>query len=163
MILIPEYDFSVDKVHELLLEGKRTGARYNIVIVSEGAKPVGRPEILSGGEVDSFGHVSLGGIGDYLAREIRKGQELDTRCVVLSHLQRGGAPSAFDRRMGRYFGIAAIDLVVQGDFGKLVCFRNGKITSAPIEVVAEKPKTVDIDTEYDTERYNGRRTILSKS
>jgi 6-phosphofructokinase 1 len=163
MILIPEYDFSVDKVHELLLEGKRTGARYNIVIVSEGAKPAGGSEILSGGEVDSFGHVNLGGIGEYLAKEIRKGQELDTRCVVLSHLQRGGAPSAFDRRMGRYFGIAAIDLVVQGDFGKLVSLTNGKITSIPIEVVAEKPKTVDINIEYDTERYNGRRTVLSKS
>lgn len=160
IILIPEYDFSIDRVHELLLEGKRSGTRYNIVLVAEGAKPAGGTEIISDKGVDSFGHKQLGGVGEYLAKDIRKGQELDSRCVVLSHLQRGGAPSAFDRKMGRYFGIAAIDLVAQKDFGKLVSLTNGKITAVPLEVVSEKPKTVDINTEYDTERYNGRRTIL---
>ncbi|MGB3129303.1 MAG: hypothetical protein WBC11_06265, partial [Dehalococcoidia bacterium] len=84
-----------------------------------------------------------------------------TRSIVLSHLQRGGAPCAYDRRMGRYFGIAAVDLVVKGDFGKMVSVRNGEITAVPLEEAAGKPRLVDVHTEYDTDRYNGRRTILN--
>lgn len=160
IILIPEYDFSVTRVNELLVEGKRRGYRYNIILVAEGAKPEGKSEILAGDEVDSFGHKTLGGIGEYLAREIKSGVGLDTRSVVLSHLQRGGAPSAFDRRMGRYFGIAAVDLVIQRDFGKLVSLTNGKIAAVPLETVILPPKKVDIDLEYDVDRYNGRRAIL---
>lgn len=160
IILIPEYDFSIDRVNELLLEGKRRGFRYNIILVAEGAKPAGKAEILAGDEVDSFGHKTLGGIGEYLAKEITRGVGLDTRSVVLSHLQRGGAPSAFDRRMGRYFGIAAVDLVVQRNFGKLVSLTNGKIVAVPLETVNQPPKTVDIELEYDVDRYNGRRSIL---
>lgn len=160
IILIPEFDFSLSRVNELLLEGKRTGFRYNIVLVAEGAKPEGGAEVLAGDEVDGFGHKTLGGIAEFLAGKIKKGIGLDTRSVVLSHLQRGGAPSAFDRRMGRYFGIAAVDLVVQENFGKLVSLTNGKITAVPIETVNQPPRTVDIEHEYDTDRYNGRRTIL---
>ncbi len=160
IILIPELDFSIDKVNELLLDGKRAGTRYSIVLVAEGAKPQGGSEILAGDEVDSFGHKSLGGIGEFIAQQIKKGLGLDTRSVVLSHLQRGGAPSAFDRRMGRYFGIAAVDLVVQRDFGKLVSFKGGRVTSVPIEKAGEEPRTVNIEKEYDVDRYNGRRTIL---
>lgn len=160
IILIPEFDFSIDRVNELLLEGKRRGFRYNIILVSEGAKPEGKAEVLACDEVDSFGHKTLGGIGEYLAKEIKRGVGLDTRSVVLSHLQRGGAPSAFDRRMGRYFGIAAVDLVVQRNFGKLVSMTNGKIVAVPLETVNQPPKTVDIELEYDVDRYNGRRSIL---
>ena len=64
--------------------------------------------------------------------------------------------------MGRYFGIAAVDLIVNGDFGKLVSYRNGKLTSVPISDVLGKLSLVDVKTQYDTERYNGRRTILDK-
>lgn len=160
IILIPEVDFSLGRVNELLLEGKRRGFRYNIILVAEGAKPEGGAEVIAGDEVDSFGHKTLGGIGQYLAREIKRGVGLDTRSVVLSHLQRGGAPSAFDRRMGRYFGIAAVDLVVQRNFGKLVSLTHGKITAVPIKTVTQPPKSVDIGNEYDVDRYNGRRSIL---
>ncbi len=160
IILIPEFDFSVEKVNDLLLEGKRTGTRYSIVLAAEGAKPQGGTEVLAGDEVDSFGHKTLGGVAEFLAKEIKKGLGLDTRSVVLSHLQRGGAPSAFDRRMGRYFGIAAVDLIVRGEFGRLVSLTNGRIASQPIEIVKEEPKTVNVEVEYDKDRYNGRRTIL---
>ncbi|RLC93769.1 MAG: hypothetical protein DRI40_08330 [Chloroflexi bacterium] len=85
---------------------------------------------------------------------------MESRSVVLSHLQRGGAPCAFDRRMGRYFGIAAIDLVVREDFGKMVSFRNGKVTAVPLKVATGKPNLVDVNKYYDVDRYNGRRTIL---
>ena len=159
IILIPECDFSVDKVNELLMEGRQEGSRYEIVIVAEGAKPVGCEEFVRQEGVDGFGHKMLGGIGDYLAREIYKGINVETRSVVLSHLQRGGAPCAYDRRMGRYFGIAAVDLIVTGDFGRMVCYRNGEVSSCPIDRVIGQTSYVDIEKHYDVERYSGRRSI----
>jgi phosphofructokinase-like protein len=162
IILIPEYDFSIDKVNDLVLEGRRQGARYDIIVVAEGAKPAGGTESVKDSGVDSFGHKMLGGIGEALAKEIMDATKLETRSVVLSHLQRGGAPCAYDRRMGRYFGIAAADLIVKGDFGKMVSYRNGQITSIPINDVLGKLTLVDVKTEYDIERYNGRRTILNR-
>lgn len=160
IILIPEYDFSIEKVNELLLEGKRMGSRYDIIVVAEGAKPVGGTQSVSQKGVDSFGHETLGGIAEALATEIQEATKLETRSIVLSHLQRGGAPCAYDRRMGRYFGIAAVDLVARKDFGKMVSYKNGEITSVPIKEAMGKLRLVDVKTQYDTERYNGRRTIL---
>ncbi len=160
IILIPEYDFELERVNELLLEGRRKGARYDIVVVAEGAKPSGGSEFAKEEGVDSFGHKVLGGIGEYLAKEIMKTTGIETRSITLSHLQRGGVPCAYDRRMGRYFGIAAVDLIVREDFGKMASYRNGKITAVPLEEAVGKLNLVDVKTQYDTERYNGRRTIL---
>jgi len=160
IILIPEYDFSIQKVNELLLEGKRMGSRYDIIVVAEGAKPVGGTQAVARKGVDSFGHETLGGIGEALATEIQDATGLETRSIVLSHLQRGGAPCAYDRRMGRYFGIAAVDLVVRGDFDKMVSFRGGAITAVPLKEATGKLHVVDVKTMYDVERYNGRRAIL---
>ena len=161
IILIPEYDFSIEKVNELILEGRRAGNRYDIILAAEGAKPVGGVELTKDREVDSFGHKTLGGIGEFLADEIASATKLEARSVVLSHLQRGGAPCAYDRRMGRYFGIAAVDLVVRKEFGRMVCYTSGKITSCPLERVIGRLNLVNVETQYDTERYNGRRTILN--
>ncbi len=161
IILIPEYDFSIERVNDLILEGNRSGARYEIVIVAEGAKPAGGAEFIRDNRVDSFGHHALGGVGEFVARSIQDATGLETRSMTLSHLQRGGVPCAYDRRMGRYFGIAAVDLVVQEEFGKMVAYRSGRITAIPIEEALGSPHLVDIETQYDTARYNGRRTILS--
>jgi 6-phosphofructokinase 1 len=160
LILIPECDFSLEKVNELLLEGRKAGARYDIILVAEGAKSIGGIEFVRDEGVDSFGHKALGGIGEFLAREIAGSAKLECRSVVLSHLQRGGAPCAYDRRMGRYYGIAAIDLATREDYGKMVCYRNGKITATPLSRVIGKTHFGNVETEYDKERYNGRRTIL---
>ena len=161
IILIPEHDFSMDRVNELVLEGSQSGARYEIIIVAEGAKQKGGTEIVKKKGVDSFGHKALGGIGQYVAEEIEKGTGLETRSVTLSHLQRGGAPCAYDRRMGRYFGIAAIDLVVKQNFGNMVCLKGGEIAYCPLENIYGKLSRVDPTVEYDQDRYNGRRTILN--
>ena len=160
IILIPEYDFEIDRINELVLEGRAKGARYHIVVVSEGAKPKGGKEFIRKQGQDSFGHVLLGGVGEFLAHEIERGTGLETRSISLSHLQRGGTPCAYDRRMGRYFGIAAVDLIVKGEFGTMVSYRNGKITAIPLEEAIGKIHTVDVEIYYDTDRYNGRRTLL---
>jgi len=160
IILIPEHGFAVDRVNELVLEGRRAGARYEIIIAAEGAKLAGGSEFVKHEGVDSFGHQALGGVAEYVAAEIRRGTGLETRSVVLSHLQRGGAPSAHDRRMGRFFGIAAVDLVVRRDYGKMVSYTSGKMTAFPLKDIIGKLRLVDVSTQYDAERYNGRRTVL---
>jgi 6-phosphofructokinase 1 len=161
IILIPEYDFSIEKVSELVLEGKRAGVRYEIILVAEGAKPVGSSEFVKEDIVDGFGHKALGGIGEFLAGEIADATKLESRSIALSYLKRGGIPCAYDRRMGRYFGIAAVDLVARKDFGKMVCYKNGRITDCPLKDVVGRPNLVNVETQYDVERYNGRRTILN--
>jgi len=162
IILIPEYPFSLDRVNQLLLEGRKAGTRYDIVLVAEGVEPFGLGKSYKNGEVDSFGHKPLGGIGEWLATEIHNCTGLETRSVVLSHIQRGGTPCSFDRRLGRYFGIAAMDLVVNKEFGRMVSFRNGRVTSVPLKNILGKIKRVDIKRHYDTERYNGRRTLFAR-
>ena len=161
IILIPEHDYSIDRVNELVMEGRRSGTRYEIIIVAEGAKQKGGTEVVRKKGVDSFGHKALGGVGEVLAREIEKSTQLETRSVVLSHLQRGGAPCAYDRRMGRYFGIAAVDLVVREKYGNMVRVKNGKISYVPLEKIYGTLSLVDVATQYDTDRYNGRRSILN--
>jgi len=158
--LIPEYDFDMQRVNELILEGRKGGARYDIVIVSEGAKEKGGSIVARDEKFDAFGHETLGGIGEHVAAQITKGTGIETRCVVLSHIQRGGAPCAYDRRMGRYFGIAAMNLIDKKQWGQLVCSKDGKISSVPIVNVLGHLSLVDVPTMYDTLRYNGSRNIL---
>ncbi len=161
IILIPEHDFSMEKVSKLVMEGRMAGARYEIIIAAEGAKLAGGTEFVKREGVDSFGNKALGGVGDCVAREISETTSIEARSVVLSHLQRGGAPSAYDRRMGRYFGIAAVDLVAREDYGKMVCLHNGRIGTYPLQHILGKLRLVDIKTQYDVERYNGRRSLLN--
>ena len=161
IILIPEYDFDIDKINQLLMDGKRSGNRYNIIVVAEGAKPIGKQFFTTEEEADAFGHKMLGGVSNYLVEKITDGTGLSVRSIVLGYLQRGGVPCAFDRKMGRYFGIAAVDLLVNQDFGKMVGYRNGRITSVPIRDVVGNLNLVDVNKQYDTDRYNGRRSILN--
>ncbi len=160
IILIPECDFSFDRVNELVMEGRKAGTRYEIIIAAEGAKPIGSQQILKKEGTDSFGRKTLGGIGEALAQEIEKATGVETRSVELSHLQRGGAPCAYDRRMGRYFGIAAVDLIANRRYGNMVCVKNGKIACVPLANIYNKVSLVDPKIQYDADRYNGRRTML---
>jgi phosphofructokinase-like protein len=160
IILIPEYPFNMDKVCELLRERQGREINYSIIVVAEGAKPIGQQEFLKDSQIDDFGHVSVGGIASYVAKEIEKRTGLESRHITLSHLQRGGTPSAHDRLMARWFGIAAVKMIVNGDFGRMVSLERGEIATASLEEIINKLKLVDVKKYYDTERYNGRRTIL---
>jgi ATP-dependent phosphofructokinase / diphosphate-dependent phosphofructokinase len=158
--LIPEYDFDMNRINELIREGRKGGTRYDIVMVSEGAKVSGGNVVARDKKYDAFGHETLGGIGEFVASEITRGTTIETRCVVLSHIQRGGTPCAYDRRMGRYFGIAAVNLIDKKQWGQLVCLKEGRISSIPIVNVLGHLSLVDVPTMYDTIRYNGSRKIL---
>lgn len=160
IILIPEQAFDMNRVCDLLRERKGREIKYSIIIVSEGAKPSGEGEFLRDGKVDEFGHHSLGGIANYVAGKIEEKTGLEARPLVLSHLQRGGTPSARDRLLARWFGIAAVDMIVNEDFGRMVSLLGGEITTVPLKEVISRLKLVDIERNYDKERYNGRRSIL---
>ena len=160
IILIPECPFDMDEVCELLRERRGREIHYSIIVASEGAKLSGKQEFLRDNKVDDFGHTTLGGIASYIANEIEIRTGFESRSLVLSHLQRGGTPSAHDRLMARWFGIAAVDMIVNEDFGRMVSLVRGEITSVPLKEIINKLKLVDVNKYYDTERYNGRRSIL---
>jgi 6-phosphofructokinase 1 len=160
IILIPEHPFDMQRVCTLLEERRGREIQYSIIVVSEGATMSVHQEFCKDDKVDEFGHRSLGGIAAYISREIEEKTGFETRYVILSHLQRGGSPSARDRLMARWFGIAAVDMIVNEDFGRMVSFRHGEMTSVPMKDVTDHLNLIDVDKYYDTERYNGKRSIL---
>jgi ATP-dependent phosphofructokinase / diphosphate-dependent phosphofructokinase len=132
VVLIPEVPFDIDEVCELVK--KRFETQYSpIIVVAEGAVPrEGGDMTLVSGEVDSFGHVRLGGIGDRVAYEIEQRTGAEARAVVLGHVQRGGTPTAFDRWLATRFGLHAVDAVAEQDFGKMVALRGTDIVRVPL-------------------------------
>lgn len=145
VILIPEKPFEVEEVCECIRRRQKRGRTFSLVVAAEGAKPKGGEEIVYSSGVDEFGHARLGGVGYYIGKEIEKRFEnIDTRVVVLGHLQRGGSPNAFDRVLATRFGIGAIDLVHEGRFGQMVALQGNAIVSVPLKDVVGKRKTVDL-------------------
>ena len=148
IILIPEKPFDINEICDYIRRRQERGRNFSIIVVAEGAKPKGEKEIVYSESIDEFGHIRLGGIGYYLGKEIEKCLSIETRVVVLGHLQRGGSPTAFDRILATRFGIAAIDLVHEEKFGYMVAIKGNKIVSVPLKDVAGKRKTVDLEL-YD--------------
>jgi 6-phosphofructokinase 1 len=142
-ILVPEVKFDIEEVCESLIDRHKKGRYASIVVVAEGATPKAGTMVLQSGEVDEFGHVRLGGIGEVLAREIRQRTGFDTRVTVLGHVQRGGTPTAFDRVLATRFGVAAIDAVHDGNFGQMVALRDAKIILVTLAEAVGSLKTVD--------------------
>ena len=131
VILIPEQPFSIERVCAYV--ESRFQAHYApIIVVAEGAMPEGGDSAILEKGVDSFGHVRLGGIGEWLALEIEKRTGKEARTTVLGHIQRGGTPTAFDRVLATRFGLHAIDAVSDGDFGKMVALRGTDIVRVPL-------------------------------
>jgi phosphofructokinase-like protein len=146
VILIPEIPFSMEKVSEKLMERKKAGSNSSIVVVAEGAKPVGGQMAVR--EKASDGYVlRLGGMGEIVASEISKRTGIETRVTVLGHLQRGGSPCPYDRLLATRYGAAAVELVAQKKYGEMVSFQPPHITSAPLETAIKDLKLVDPDGE----------------
>ena len=145
VILIPEIPYDLDKVAERLRERESFGARFSIVVVAEGAKPLGGEVTLL--EEARGGHVErLGGVGALVAQALQEKTGKETRSVVLGHLQRGGAPTAFDRVLATRFGGKAVELLMRGVFGRMVANNPPDIVPIPLADVVGKTKTVPLDT-----------------
>jgi 6-phosphofructokinase 1 len=153
LILIPERPVDFDQVCEVIRKRHERGKYFSIIVVAEGVKlPIGNQaegQVRQSQMVDEFGHVQLGGVGTLLGRELEARLNLETRVVVLGHIQRGGSPTAFDRILASRYGVAAMNLVHQGEFGKMVALQGSRITSVPLSEAARGPRRVDQEL-YDT-------------
>lgn len=144
VILLPEEKFDIEEICKVLVKRREQGKLYSIVAASEGALPREERDLtLQTDQLDEFGHVRLGGIGKRLAEIIEKKTGIESRHVVLGHLQRGGAPSAFDRVLATRFGLKAVELVHQKAFGKMVSLRGTGIVSVDLSEAVGQLKVVD--------------------
>jgi 6-phosphofructokinase 1 len=170
MTLIPEAPFELERVFRLLDERLSRGLkdrrlpRYAVVVVAEGAMAAGGKEVTVDNKVDSFGHARLGGIGAWLAEQIRAHSGWDSRSVALGHPQRGGSPSPVDRLMGHLFGTAAVEACQMGAWGQLVAARGSgaatQIHLVPLETATKGLNLVDVARHYDLTRYTHARRVL---
>ncbi|MGV9254025.1 6-phosphofructokinase [Streptomyces sp. NPDC003697] len=142
VILIPEQRFDLDQVCAWVTS-RFEASHAPIVVVAEGAVPRDGDLVLKDESVDSFGHVRLSGVGEWLAGRIERRTGKEARTTVLGHVQRGGTPSAFDRWLATRFGLHAVDCVRDGDFGTMVALRGTDIVRVPISLATARLKTVD--------------------
>jgi len=143
-ILVPEQPIALTKICDSIKKAHTQGKDYSIVVVAEGAK-LENEESLKDEELDAFGHVKLGGIGERLAKLIEKHTGYETRATVLGHIQRGGSPTAFDRVLATRFGVLAADLVHEKKFGRMVALQGAKVVDVPVEDAVGELKTLDMD------------------
>jgi len=157
VVLIPEKPFDIADVCKTLTKRWKKGHRFSLVVVAEGAKARGAQEkSTKGADVDAFGNPILGGVGQLIAQEIEKRTGLETREVVLGHVVRGGAPSACDRVLATRFGVAAADLVKQGNFGMMVALKGNRVV--PVKIGgALAQKLVDDDLYSIANSFSGVR------
>jgi len=154
VILIPEQPFDVEKVCELV--GRRFESRFApILVVAEGAEPVGGMPERDEAPTDAFGHVRLGGIGHWLEGEIERRTGKETRATVLGHVQRGGTPTAFDRVLATRFGLHAIDAAHNGQWGQMAALKGTDIELVSLTEATAELKTVPRELYEEAEVFFG--------
>jgi ATP-dependent phosphofructokinase / diphosphate-dependent phosphofructokinase len=145
IILIPEIPIDIEEVCALIKKRHGRGKTFSIVVVAEGAQFKEGTFVTQEKNLDDFGHVRLGGIGDRLGAEIEKKTGYETRVSVLGHIQRGGSPTAFDRMLGTRFGVKAVELIKAKKFGRMVALSGNKIIDVDIEEAVKELKLVDME------------------
>jgi len=144
VILIPEIPYDVEKVARRIRDRDHVGARFSIVVAAEGAVPIGGTTTLrmkgEGGFVER-----LGGCGQVIATDLERLTGKEARSVVLGHLQRGGAPTSFDRVLATRFGARAVELLMEGRFDHMVAFHPPDIVAVPLDKVVGRTRTVPSD------------------
>ncbi|MCD4699668.1 MAG: 6-phosphofructokinase [Phycisphaerae bacterium] len=145
VILIPEIPFKLDVVAEACRRRSMHGKRFTLIAVGEGAHGSGEDMIIDHVDESSPEPIRLGGVGKYVADKIENITGLESRAIVLGHVQRGGTPTAFDRVLATVLAHHATELLAAGRFGELVVVRDGKIDSVRIDSIAGKIRTVQND------------------
>lgn len=142
VILVPEIDWSMEKVCDKIRTRDAAGRRFSIVVVAEGV-------VMPDGDVGIIGESlpgqakRVGGVAEGLAREIQERTGKETRSLVLGHLQRGGSPTGYDRLLATRFGAAAVEAVANKKWGHMVALQSPHIVTVPIVEVLKVPKRVD--------------------
>lgn len=147
LTLVPEDPFDLDEVIAFIKRRHERGERSTLIVVAEGAIMKNVSSVfVKEGKVDEFGHIKLGGVGQFLAEEIEKRTGYEVRCVVLGHTIRGGSPTAFDRVLSSKFGLAAVELVKERKFGFMVALKGTNITYVSLDDAVSKMKSLDQET-----------------
>jgi 6-phosphofructokinase 1 len=143
VILIPEIPFSYESVLKKIQERQSRGKNFSIVVVAEGALLPGGQHVYQQQVADNPLLDKLGGVAAVIGREIEQRSGVETRVTVLGHLQRGGPPTPFDRNLGTRFGVKAVELALEGEFGQMVCLCGNRINSVPLSQAVARQKLVD--------------------
>jgi 6-phosphofructokinase 1 len=144
VILIPEIPFRFDSIAAKIAAREQAGRHFSIVVVAEGARPAGGDFVTSADQPGDR-EARLGGIAAAVAAEIEARTGKETRAMVLGHLQRGGGPTNFDRALCTLFGTSAVELIADGQFGRMVTYTGATIDSVPIADAVGQLKRVPLD------------------
>ena len=147
VILIPEIPFDFQSIFDVVESRSNRGKRYTIICASEGAFPKGGQAVVERVVEDSPDPIRYGGVGKFVADKVEEHTGVESRYVVLGHVQRGGTPVATDRVLATRFGHAAARLVTAGERNRLVVLREGELGDIPIEEVAGKQRLIDPEAE----------------
>jgi 6-phosphofructokinase 1 len=147
VILIPEIPFDISKICEAIKLRKEHGGNFSIIVAAEGAYPKGGDRVVAHGANEKYTIERLGGVGQFVAKQIEGCLDMDVRVTVLGHLQRGGSPTTFDRALGSRFGVRAVELVAEGQFGRMVALKGRNIVAVTIEDATRELKQVNPEGE----------------
>jgi len=148
IILIPEIPYDIESVIRKIRQRIDSGSPFSIIVVAEGAMAIGGDVIIQESASTRLqGVPQLGGVGFHLADEIRKRIDLEVRCTVLGHIQRGGSPTAFDRILGSRLGSHAVQAAAEGKFGNMVCLNTPEIGLVPLKDLAGVVRQVPADSQ----------------
>ncbi len=147
VILIPEIPFDIGSICAAIKKRSARGSRFSIIVAAEGAFPAGGDRVVAKSADERHLIERLGGIGQYVAKQIEQCLEMDVRVTVLGHLQRGGSPTTFDRALGSRFGTKAVAMVAAGEFGRMACLRGRHIGTVSIEEATRDLNLVDPEGE----------------
>jgi 6-phosphofructokinase 1 len=151
--IISEVPFDPEKLSRLLLEDKRANpSNYAMVTISEGAQVIGGQVVMRGKE-DAYGHKKLGGIGAITGDLIKEYTRSNILYQQLGYLMRSGSPDSLDLMVAINYAVMAADLILDGQFGRMVALRDGIYTNVPLEVTGQGVKRVDVEALYDADRY----------
>jgi len=143
VILIPEIPYSMQKVAEKIRSRYENGPEFALVVAAEGAKPAGgEPSFVEGAKPGQ--EARYGGVAEKIASQIGEMTGVETRSLVLGHLQRGGQPISYDRLLALRFGSAAIELAKRGDFGAMVSLDPPDVRAVPLGEALAQPKLVPV-------------------
>jgi 6-phosphofructokinase 1 len=140
VILIHEIEWTYESICHKILEREHSGKKFTLIIVAEGAE---LPDVGMVGQQRIGAQAKLGGIGEIVARQIESRVLKETRTVVLGHLQRGGAPTTFDRVLATQYGAHAVRLIVEGRLGEMICYHPPQMDGVPIMQAVNHIRTVD--------------------
>ena len=143
VVLIPEIPYTIDKVVEKIQERDARGKFFTIIVVTEGAKEAGGQAVVNKVVINSPDPIRYGGIAAKIAHELEKHVDHEVRSCALGHIQRGGDTSAYDRVLSVRYGVAAADLIAKGEFGNMVCLKDGQMSYVSLEHVIGANKLVD--------------------